>query len=91
MPALFDLACAGCMNPYFHVVGTGRTPMDDSTFRKDMKEWVKKASNAPDFNDDRWDWFSERLHYIPGDIRDKSIYEAIKAKLGELRPGGVST
>jgi glucose-6-phosphate 1-dehydrogenase len=84
MPALFDLACAGCMNPYFHVVGTGRTPMDDSTFRKDMKEWVKKASNAPDFNDDRWDWFSERLHYIPGDIRDKSIYEAIKAKLGSF-------
>src|SRR5512141_820673 len=85
MPALFDLACVGCMNPYFQVVGTGRTHMDDETFRKDMKDWVKKSRDARDFNDSRWDWFSERLHYIPGDINDKGVYEAIKVKLDSFR------
>ncbi len=81
MPALFDLACVGCVNPYFQVIGTGRTPMNSATFRKQMKEWVKKSRDARDFNDDRWDWFAERLHYIPGDINDVGIYKEIKQKL----------
>jgi len=85
MPALFDLSCVGCMSPYFHVIGTGRTPMDDATFRKDMKEWVKKSRDARDFSDDRWDWFSERLHYLPGDINDPKLYEDIKKKLEGFR------
>ena len=27
IPALYDLACLGCMNPRFDVLGIGRTPM----------------------------------------------------------------
>lgn len=88
MPALFDLACVGCVHPYFHVLGTGRSEMNDASFRKQMKEWVKKSRDATEFNDDRWDWFSERLHYLPGDISDPSLYQKIKDKLASYNQSG---
>ena len=33
LPALYDLACLGCMNPSFDVLGVGRTPMTSEEFR----------------------------------------------------------
>jgi len=33
IPSLYNLACVGCMNPEFDVLGTGRTPMSDEDFR----------------------------------------------------------
>src|SRR5881275_2606498 len=61
IPALFDLACVGCMNPFFQVVGTGRTQMTSEQFRKDMHDAAKASRDTRDFNDTRWEWFSERL------------------------------
>ena len=34
IPGLYDLACEGCMNPQFEVLGIGRTPMSSEEFRK---------------------------------------------------------
>jgi glucose-6-phosphate 1-dehydrogenase len=81
MPALFDLACVGCVNPYFHVIGTGRTEMTSEQFRKSMRDAVAASSESQPFNDVRWDWFSERLHYISGDANDPALYEKIRSKL----------
>ena len=33
IPALYDLACIGCMHPGFDVLGIGRTPMSSEEFR----------------------------------------------------------
>ena len=84
IPALFDLACVGCMNPFFQVIGTGRTEMTSEQFRKDMHDAAKASRDTRDFNDTRWEWFSERLHYIPGDIKDPKLFSAIAAKLDSL-------
>ena len=34
IPGLYNLACEGCMNPEFEVLGIGRTPMRSEEFRK---------------------------------------------------------
>src|SRR5580700_8578599 len=34
IPGLYNLACEGCMNPQFEVLGIGRTPMSPEEFRK---------------------------------------------------------
>jgi glucose-6-phosphate 1-dehydrogenase len=34
IPGLYNLACEGCMNPEFEVLGIGRTPMSSEEFRK---------------------------------------------------------
>ncbi|MGE5114069.1 MAG: glucose-6-phosphate dehydrogenase [Acidobacteriaceae bacterium] len=84
IPALFDLACVGCMNPFFQVIGTGRTEMSDEEFRKQMHDAAKSSRDARDFNDLRWDWFAERLHYLSGDIKDPKLFSRIAAKLDSL-------
>jgi glucose-6-phosphate 1-dehydrogenase len=84
IPALFDLACVGCMNPFFQVIGTGRTEMSDESFRQQMHDAAKSSRDSRDFNDVRWDWFAERLHYISGDIKDPKLFSRISAKLDSL-------
>jgi glucose-6-phosphate 1-dehydrogenase len=84
IPALFDLACVGCMNPFFQVVGTGRTEMTSEEFRKDMHDAAKASHDTRNFNDTRWEWFAERLHYIPGDIKDPKLFSELAAKLDSL-------
>ncbi|MDT8067531.1 MAG: glucose-6-phosphate dehydrogenase [Terriglobia bacterium] len=84
IPALFDLACVGCMNPFFQVIGTGRTEMTDDAFRQQMHDAAKSSRDARDFNDLRWDWFAERLHYVTGDIKDPKLFSRISARLDTL-------
>jgi glucose-6-phosphate 1-dehydrogenase len=84
IPALFDMMCVGCMNPYFQVLGVSRSEMDSVEFRKQMKEAAAASKDTRDFNEDRWDWFAERLHYMAGDVNEVSTYEEIKRKLEEL-------
>src|SRR5712671_7187749 len=34
IPGLYNLACEGCMNPEFEVLGIGRTPLSPQEFRE---------------------------------------------------------
>src|SRR3984893_14731161 len=70
MPGLYNLACVGCMNPQFEVLGVGRTQMTSEDFRAKMREAVSKASDTRNFNDSQWKEFEQRLHYFVGDITD---------------------
>src|SRR5206468_9721246 len=57
IPALFDLACEGCMPPTFRVLGIGRTAMADDDFRATMKE-AMQAANGKDLAADQWTTFA---------------------------------
>src|SRR5271169_2919659 len=61
IPSLYNLACVGCMNPDFKILGTGRTPMSDEQFRAKMREAASKASDTRDFSDSVWQEFAKRL------------------------------
>ncbi len=58
--------------------------MTDEDFRKEMHDAAKSSRDARDFNDLRWDWFAERLHYVPGNISDPKLYSQLAAKLDSL-------
>ena len=45
IPALYDLACVGCTNPNFDVLGIGRTKLTDEEFRARLREG---AANSKD-------------------------------------------
>src|SRR5438874_694170 len=36
IPALYDLACVGCMSPHFDIVGMGRKQLSDEEFRDNL-------------------------------------------------------
>src|SRR5215813_7160799 len=60
-PALFRLACAGCLRE-FQVLGIGRHEMNDDAFRATMREGAAALSET-DINEAEWNDFAPRLHY----------------------------
>src|SRR5437870_6223145 len=68
IPGLYNLACEGCMNPEFEVLGIGRTPMSSEEFRRKTGEAAAKSKDTRNFSESGWADFETRLHYIVGDI-----------------------
>jgi glucose-6-phosphate 1-dehydrogenase len=85
IPGLYNLACVGCMNPQFEVLGVGRTPMTSEEFRAKMREAVPQSSDTRDFNESHWKEFEQRLHYLAGDITDDQFYSRLKERLGDSK------
>jgi glucose-6-phosphate 1-dehydrogenase len=85
IPGLYNLACVGCMNPQFEVLGVGRTEMSSQEFRAKMRDAVSTASDTRDFNEASWTQFEPRLDYFVGDITDGEFYSRLKQRLGESK------
>jgi len=83
IPGLYNLACAGCMNPQFEVLGVGRTEMSSQEFRAKMREAVPQSSDTRNFNETQWKEFEQRLHYFAGDITDDQFYPRLRERLAE--------
>ena len=87
VPALFDLACIGCTNPKFEVLGVGRTRMSSEQFRDAMRTAVAERGA---FDDPRWAAFAKQLQYLSGDIKDASFFQDLAQHLREMRSVGSS-
>jgi glucose-6-phosphate 1-dehydrogenase len=90
VPALYDLACAGCMAPGFEVLGVARTQLTSEQFRASMHESAVKSDDTRGFTDTCWGSFADRLHYMPGDINNPGFYKELKDKLSEMTRNGSS-
>jgi glucose-6-phosphate 1-dehydrogenase len=90
IPGLYNLACVGCMNPQFEVLGIGRTEMSSEEFRAKMHDAVSKSSDTREFNESHWKEFEQRLHYFVGDLNDAQFYTRLRSRLGEMQHSGSS-
>jgi glucose-6-phosphate 1-dehydrogenase len=90
IPALYDLACIGCMNPKFDVLGVSRTPMTSEEFRARMRESAAASQEARDFTPEQWAEFEKRLFYMRGDPNDASFCPSLRTRLDEMRAAGAS-
>jgi glucose-6-phosphate 1-dehydrogenase len=90
IPSLYNLACEGCMNPEFEVLGIGRTPMSSEEFRKKTGEAAAKSKDTRDFSELGWADFEHRLHYMVGDINDPKFYPQLRLRLEEMEKNGSS-
>jgi glucose-6-phosphate 1-dehydrogenase len=91
IPALYDLACVGCLSSKpFQVLGVSRTPMTTEEFRAQMKESTAGSKDARKFSDERWQEFESRLEYMSGDINDEGFYRELGKKLEEMHGAGAS-
>ncbi len=84
MPALFHLACEGCMAPAFHVIGVGRQAMADEIFRDQIKEGVAHATESKRFNEAEWAMFATRLSYLSGDFTDPDTHRRLTEVLAGM-------
>ena len=90
IPALFDLACVGCMSPHFDIVGLGRKDMSDEEFRKTLEEAAAHSKDARDFTPERWQDFAKRITYLRADTGDPQSYFKVAERLAEMQRNGAS-
>jgi glucose-6-phosphate 1-dehydrogenase len=90
IPALYNLACVGCMNPQFEVLGVGRTPMSSEDFRSKLRAAASKSSDTRDFSESGWSKFESRLHYLVGDVNDGEFRGHLRERLDEMQRAGSS-
>lgn len=90
IPALYDLACIGCTNPNFDVLGVGRTPLTDEQFRERMHEGAAKSKDARNYSETEWSAFANTLHYLIGNANEAAFFPELKKKIGEMQAQGAS-
>jgi glucose-6-phosphate 1-dehydrogenase len=90
IPGLYNLACQGCMNPEFEVLGIGRTPMSSEEFRRKTGEAAAKSKDTRNFSQSGWEDFEQRLDYMVGDINDPNFYPELRVRLEEMERKGSS-
>ncbi len=92
IPALYDLACIGCISGQkFDVLGLGRTEMTDEDFRASMRDAASVSKDARKFNDFNWETFEKRLHYLVGDINHPDFYSQLATAIRTMEENGAST
>jgi glucose-6-phosphate 1-dehydrogenase len=90
IPALYDLACVGCTNRDFQVLGIGRTELNDDQLRERLRKGVAESKDVHDFTDEGWKDFAQRLHYFVGDANRQDFYPQLKKKIEEMQKNGAS-
>jgi glucose-6-phosphate 1-dehydrogenase len=84
IPALYNLACQDLLPSGFAVLGFALTPMDDDTFREQMRAWVEKSPEVILFRKKLWEEFAPSLHYITADFENPDGYQTLNERLQEL-------
>ncbi len=84
VPALFHLACKGCLCETFRVLGIDRETRDVDVFRTEMRTAAEISLEIPGFSDREWDAFAPCLDYIAGDFADPETYKRLAERLDEI-------
>lgn len=84
LPALYRLTYDRRMPAGFAIVGNSRTPMSDEQFRNKMRDAIKEFLDDTPFDETLWADFAQSLFYVPGDLGDIKVYEAMSMKLEVL-------
>src|SRR5438477_3972061 len=85
IPALYDLACVGCMSPHFDIVGMGRKQLSDEEFRDSLEEAAAHSKDARNFSAEGWREFAKRIRYFTADTDDPEIYPRLAKYLADMR------
>jgi glucose-6-phosphate 1-dehydrogenase len=80
--ALLNLQEQKLLPEEFAVVGVGRTPLNDQSFRERLFEGAKNKESGISKD------FLSRLHYCPLDTANKDAYKVLKERLGEITAAG---
>ncbi len=74
-PALYNLFTDGFLPEQFAVVGLGRTPYDDDTYRARLMDGIQQFSRRKPNGD--WEAFAQHNNYLPFDAEDAGNYHKL--------------
>lgn len=86
VPALYSLHAQGSLPVPFAILGVGRTPLDDASFRHEMSGALAKFAHAgPGHSHAAHDTaFLAKLHYLSLDTKDPAEYGRLATRIAEL-------
>jgi glucose-6-phosphate 1-dehydrogenase len=76
-PALCNLFLDDWMPEKFGIVGIGRRPYNNDTYREHLLKGIKNFSRRKEVEDDKWKAFSEKVNYLQMDAENEADYEKI--------------
>jgi glucose-6-phosphate 1-dehydrogenase len=89
MPALCRLTDQGCLESV-RILGVGRSPMSDDEFQALVHDALEDSQKIDHLDEGTWAKFSNRLHYMAGELDDGNTYRQITERLEELANEGAS-
>jgi glucose-6-phosphate 1-dehydrogenase len=89
MPALCRLTDQGCLESV-RILGVGRGPMRDGEFQMLVHEALEDSKKIEHLDEETWRDFSNRLHYMSGELDDENTYQQVSARLEDLAAQGAS-
>lgn len=84
IPALYSLNAQKLLPDKFAVIGTGRTKLDDNSFRDKLYESIIEHSGEKDTDKGRLDEFLKNLFYVSIDNNDPADFVKLKNFLQDI-------
>jgi glucose-6-phosphate 1-dehydrogenase len=90
VPALYDLACVGCMSPHFDILGLGRKSLSDDQFRSSLGEEASHSKDARNFTAEGWSEFAKRITFLQTDTDNPQDYFRLAKRIAEMQQADAS-
>src|SRR5258708_36990083 len=85
VPSLYNLACAKLLPEEFAIVGFDLADQTADAWKESLTGMVAQfEKDTGGVNQDVWNWLTERMSYVKGDLTDAASYAQLKRKLGEI-------
>ncbi|MDX8405106.1 MAG: glucose-6-phosphate dehydrogenase [Mariprofundus sp.] len=84
IPSLFNLYCDGLLPDAFAILGTALDEYTTQSFRVRMTEDVHTFSRQSSFDEEAWNRFCDRIHYMHGRFDDERTYQQMTKFLQAL-------
>ena len=83
IPALYNLAKHELLSREFAVVGVAHSAMTTEEYRAKMSADIKEFA-TDEVDQDLWEWFVRRLHFVTAEFDEKRLYPELKALLEKI-------
>lgn len=83
IPALYNLARSKLLPKEFAIVGFAHTQMSTDDLRQKMSRDIQEFGTG-EVDAQLWDWFVQRLYYLPGNFEDAGAYQKLVDLLTEV-------
>ena len=87
LPALFSLFRRDLIPDHFFIIGAGRFPLNDESFRDKVRESISSAAQT---SQSATQQFISRCYYTSGDYADPATYTRLSEKINALNKNGAS-
>src|SRR4249919_2103228 len=89
LPSLYGLQHAGLLPERLRILGTARSELDDTAFRANVADAVRKQVPAPDLDEASLAALLDRMAYQAADSGNLESMRALGERITTLRTGDV--